>query len=102
MQNYFELVTKTGDQLVFRLNFELMCKVLAKQLLLTKDTYFYDEFRENFQGAIGRFCPGVLYNNMMEEEKERIENSCFGDFAVVVEENNLSLKNYSKEKLYIK
>jgi hypothetical protein len=97
-----EFTNVVGDELIFRLTFELMCKVLAKQSLLVKDTYFFHEFREYFKGAIMKYCPGVLYNNLMEDERNRIENSCFTSFAVLVDENNLSLKNYAKEKLYIK
>lgn len=102
MQNYMDLLRKEDDQLVFAVNFEKVCKAIAKEMFLTKETYYWSEFREIFAKMQGQYCPSILYEELMEVERVRIESSCFSSFAITVDENNLTQPYYFENKVYIK
>ena len=93
---------KEDDQLVYSLNFDKVCKAIAKEMFLTKDIYFYTEFRKYFAEMQETYCPSILYEELMEDERVRIESSCFSSFAITVDENALNQPYYFDNKVYIK
>lgn len=97
-----DLCRKEDDQLIFSVNFEKVCRAMVKEMFLTKETYYWGEFKEIFTRMQERYCPSILYENMMEEERIRIESSCFSSFAIIVDENNLAQQYYFENKVYVK
>jgi len=97
-----ELINVFDGKMVFKIKFDLLCMALAKEMLLTKDTYYWNEFKEIFKKMVETYCQRSLLEEITEEEFKRVESSCFSNFAMIVDENNLSSNYYLHQKVYIK
>jgi hypothetical protein len=104
LEKYAELVQDDIYKKAFTLNYAKLCSMLAKETLLaTKAPYFFKDFKNILLQQIETYVPRHLYENMMEEDRLVIEHSCFAEFAVLVDDNNLAGNRYDYERAqYIK
>jgi len=97
-----ELINIHEGKIEFKIKFDLLCKAIANEMLLTKDTYYLNDFKDVFMKMKETYCQRSLLDELTEEDITMIENSCFTNIAIIVDENNLSSNYYLHQKVYIK
>lgn len=102
LQRFSESDSSVSEPRIFNLTYQKICEMLIKELLLTKESYIFHEFRQLFEKMIETFCPRSLYEKYTEEEKSNIEFTKFFQTGFVLDDNILSGNQYNFQRIVIK
>lgn len=74
---------------------------LAKEILLAKENYFFNEYNEVFEKMVLLYVPGSLVEWVEEEELNLKKKMAFKDFGILIDSNNYAALNAQENRIMI-
>ena len=90
---YFNNTKTEGESIYFAMDYGKLCALLARELFVTKESFYLSEFILAFKNMSETYIPPSLTENVSETDRNTVLFNSIKRFSIIVDENPFNATN---------